>query len=83
MTTIQLCIFAGSMLLAFLIGTVFAIIQFGGDPPVGTLKIHYGQPEEDPYIFLELWEGAGDITKKSTVNLVVSATADENYIARK
>lgn len=85
MDVVQVCTYAGVLLLGFLVGVIFGIVRFGGDPPVGVLKIRYDEPEEDPYIFLELWEEAGDITKKSTVNLVVSTTEStaESYIARK
>lgn len=85
MTTIQLCMFVVSMLLAFLAGIICGIIRFGGDPPVGCLKIRYGDPEEPPDIFLELWDEAGNVAKHDTVNLVVSEIyrTVEDYIARK
>lgn len=85
MDVVQVCMYAGVLILGFLMGTIFGIVRFGGDPPVGVLKIRHDEPEEDPYIFLELWEEAGDITKKSTVNLIVSVTEStaENYIAPK
>ena len=55
-------------------GVIIGIAIFGESPPVGTLKIRYDEPGENPYIFLELWKGTGDITAARTVNLVVSVT---------
>lgn len=72
MDALQIAIYFGILLMGILIGLVFGVVRFGGEAPVGTLKICYDEPEEDPYIFLELWEGTDDITTKSTVNLIVS-----------
>ena len=85
MSTIQLCMFIVSMLLAFLVGIICGIVRFGGDPPVGCLKIRYSDPEEPPDIFLELWNEAENVAKHDTVNLVVTEMyrTVEDYIARK
>lgn len=67
-----ICYAAGGALLGVLIGIVIGIALFGEAPPVGTLKVRYGEPDEEPYMFLELWKGTGDVTKEKTVNLVVT-----------
>ena len=78
MTTTTICGIAGALILGILIGVILGIARFGEQPPIGALKIRYSEPEEDPYIFLELWESAGgveDVSKMDTVNLVVSVSA--------
>ena len=72
MEVVHIFMLAGTLILGILIGIIIGIIRFGESPPVGSLKIHYGEPEEDPYIFLELWKGTGDVTRMDTVRLVVS-----------
>lgn len=44
---------------------------------VGTLRIDRSEPNEPPYMFLELDKGVGDISKKKHVLLRVR---NENYI---
>ena len=85
MDTVQICMLIGSMILAFLVGVIFGVIRFSGDPPVGCLKIRYSNPEEPPDIFLELWNETDDVTKHDTVNLVVTESyrTVEDYITRK
>lgn len=45
--------------------------------PVGTLRIDNSIPEEPPYLFLEINEGAGDISKYDFVTLEV---VEEDYL---
>lgn len=73
MSTIYICSLAGALILGILIGIIVGIARFGESPPVGTLKIRYSEPEEEPYMFLELWKGTRDVTRMNTVRLVVSA----------
>lgn len=47
---------------------------------VGTLRIDRSDPNEPPYMFLELDKGVGDISRKKNVILKVS---NENYISQK
>ena len=72
MSTIYICSLAGALILGILIGIIVGIARFWESPPVGTLKIRYGEPKEDPYMFLELWKGTGDVTQMDAVRLVVS-----------
>ena len=72
MEVVRIFMLAGTLILGILIGIIIGIIRFGESPPVGTLKIRYGEPNEDPYIFLELWKGTEDVTQMDTVRLVVS-----------
>ena len=47
---------------------------------IGTLRIDKSDPNEEPYVFLELAKGIGDISSKKHVVLKVST---KNYIPRK
>lgn len=47
---------------------------------IGTLRIDKSDPNEEPYVFLELNKGIGDISSKKHVVLKVST---KNYIPRK
>ena len=47
---------------------------------VGTLRIDKSDPNEEPYMFLELDKGIGDISSKKHVVLRVST---KNYISHK
>ena len=72
MEVVHIFMLAGTLILGILIGIIIGIIRFGESPPVGALKIHHSEPEEEPYMFLELWKGTGDVTRMDTVRLVVS-----------
>lgn len=50
------------------------------DKIVGTLRIDSSDPESDPYIFLELNRGTGDVSRRKVVTLKVST---ESYLSRK
>lgn len=73
---IYVCGLGAALIFGILIGIIAGIAMFGEKPPVGALKIRYEEAEKDPYIFLELWKEAGDITEERTVNLVVSVAGD-------
>lgn len=47
---------------------------------IGTLRIDKSDPNEEPYMFLELDKGIGDISSKKHVVLRVST---KNYISHK
>lgn len=47
---------------------------------IGTLRIDKSDPNEEPYVFLELDKGIGDISSKKHVVLKVST---KNYISHK
>lgn len=72
MEVVHIFMLAGTLILGILIGIIIGIIRFGESPPVGVLKIHHSEPDEDPYMFLELWEGTEDVIQMDTVKLVVS-----------
>lgn len=46
---------------------------------VGTLRIDRSDPDDQPYMFLELNKGVGDISTRTYVTLDVST---ENYISQ-
>lgn len=47
---------------------------------VGTLRIDSSDPESEPYIFLELNKGTGDVSRRKVVTLKVST---ESYLSQK
>jgi hypothetical protein len=68
----------------FLIGYVFGIFAATAvfvreSRYAGTLRIDRSDPNDKPYIFLELNKGVGDISAKRRVVLKVS---NENYLPR-
>lgn len=63
----------------FLIGTGVVLIAYR-TYFVGALRIDRSDPSEPPYIFLELDNGVGDISRKKNVILKVK---NENYISQK
>ena len=71
MTTAIICSVAGAFILGILIGIVAGIARFGEPLPIGALKIRYGEPGEEPYIFLELWEEAGGVKAVENMDTVV------------
>ena len=77
MTVTAICSVAGALILGILIGIILGIARFGEQPPIGTLKIRYGEPDEDPYIFLELWKEADHVTRMKTLCLQVVVEADD------
>lgn len=50
------------------------------DKVVGTLRIDSSDPEDAPYMFLELNRGTGDVSRRKVVTLKVST---ESYLSRK
>ena len=65
MTVTAICSVAGALILGILIGVILGIARFGEQPPIGALKIRYGEPEG----------GVKNVSKMDTVNLVVSVSA--------
>ena len=47
---------------------------------IGNLRIDQSDPTEDPYLFLELFNGIHTFSDKKTVHLKVRA---ENYVSQK
>lgn len=47
---------------------------------IGNLRIDQSDPTEDPYLFLELFNGVHTFSDKKTVHLKVRA---ENYVSQK
>jgi hypothetical protein len=48
--------------------------------PIGTLRIDRSDPNDQPYMFLELYKNVGDIGNQKQVTLDVS---NENYLSQK
>lgn len=48
--------------------------------PIGTLRIDRSDPNDQPYMFLELYKNVGDISNQKQVTLDVS---NENYLSQK
>lgn len=74
-------------LLYFTLGAICFIIidavfdkYIFNDKPVGTLRIDRSDPDDSPYLFLELSTDPRELMKKDVVTLKVST---ENYITQK
>ena len=57
-----------------------AMIKKSLDSLVGTLRVDTSDPDDNPYMFLELSKNVTDVTSKKSVLLKVST---ENYISQK
>lgn len=66
-------------LLGFVIGFLSACIAVLR-LKIGTLRVDQSDPEDEPYMFLELSKNMGDITNRKYVLLDVR---HENYISQK
>lgn len=75
MVAICLLIFAMGFLIG---GVVIAVVLY--EKPVGTLRIDTSDPDEAPYLFLELSESVVKIYDKKQVTFDVNT---QNYISRK
>ena len=56
-----------------------AMLKKTSESFVGTLRVDTSDPDDQPYMFLELSKNVGDITSKKSVLLKVST---ENYISQ-
>ena len=65
-------------LLGFAIGFIFACIGVLS-LKVGTLRVDRSDPNEAPYLFLEIDKGAGDISSRKMVLLDVR---NQNYVSQ-
>ncbi len=71
------------LLIAFVAGILFGLIFMNwalNKAKVGTLRVDSSDPEDGPYLFLELEKGVGDISSKSYVLLKVNT---QSYLSRK
>lgn len=69
------------MIIAFLLGVLIGIIIYAiavKTASVGTLRIDQSDPEDSPYLFLELNKNVGIITSKKYVIMKVER---KNYIS--
>lgn len=66
------------LLIGVVIGYILACIITAHRSTVGNLRVDRSIPDEEPYLFLELNSGVGDITRRKYVTLVVK---NENYIS--
>lgn len=64
-------------LLGILIGTIIYAIALK-TAPIGTLRIDQSDPDDSPYLFLELEKGVDVISTKKYVTMKVKR---ENYIS--
>lgn len=71
-------IIIGSCILTALIG--FVLGKEHCSKPIGTLRIDQSDPDEAPYLFLELSEDPRELMKSTYVTLRVNA---ESYISQK
>lgn len=62
-----------------LIGSVLTVLVTR-KRPIGRLRIDRSDPNDQPYMFLELYKNVGDISSQKQVVLEVS---NENYISQK
>lgn len=67
-----------ALIIGIVFGGIFIIIPIYSDY-VGALRIDHSDPDEEPYLFLELNRGVGDITRKKWVILKVDP---RDYISR-
>lgn len=57
-----------------------AMLKKSAESFVGTLRVDTSDPDDNPYMFLELSKNVKDVTNKKSVVLKVST---ENYISQK
>ena len=71
------------IILAFLVGIGIGLLfskAWTDKNVIGNLRIDRSDPTEDPYLFLELFNGVHTFSAKKTVHLKVRA---ENYVSQK
>ena len=66
-------------IIGVLIGSVLTVLMTR-KRPIGRLRIDRSDPDDQPYMFLELYKNVGDISSEKYVTLEVS---NENYISQK
>ena len=70
-------------IMVFMAGAALGIASmklFNVKKPVGNLRIDESDPNEEPYIFLELHQNLGDLRTKKRVTLAV---VNQNYLSAK
>lgn len=67
-----------AVVIGFAVGFVFACLGVLG-LKIGTLRIDRSDPDEEPYMFLEINKGVGDISNRKYVLMEVS---NENFISQ-
>lgn len=68
-----------ALFIGFLLGGFFMYALSGGEP-IGTLRIDTSDPDDGPYLFLELSKNPNLIRSKKYVTLKVNSN---DYISRK
>lgn len=68
-----------ALFIGFLLGGFFMYALYGGEP-IGTLRIDTSDPDDGPYLFLELSKNPNLIRSKKYVTLKVNSN---DYISRK
>lgn len=69
----------GLFMIGAFVGSVLTILVTR-KRPIGRLRIDRSDPDDQPYMFLELYKNVGDISDEKRVTLDVS---NENYISQK
>lgn len=72
---VEILIFVAGIIIGYVVSFIIRRVR-----TIGNLRIDRSIPDEEPYLFLELFKNVGDITKKKYVFLKVK---DENYISQK
>lgn len=72
-------IFTIGLIAGIVVGSIATNLIFQRSK-VGTLRVDRSDPEDDPYLFLELDKGVGDITAKHQVLLKVNT---DSYLPHK
>jgi hypothetical protein len=71
------------MIVIFVLGLIIGLIAHGkssSDEPVGSLRIDTSDPDEGPYLFLELKNDPEEVMNKKYITLKVDI---KNYISQK
>lgn len=69
----------GLFMVGAFVGSVLTILMTR-KRPIGRLRIDRSDPDDQPYMFLELYKNVGDVSNEKRVTLDVS---NENYISQK
>lgn len=69
------------LIVGLLIGSIVSTIVFGKKKAVGALRVDRSDPDDDPYLFLEVYPGGRESILKD--DYIVLKVTRENYISHK